>query len=30
MMPASIPLPQLLLLFAVAIVLYGVSQLKPK
>jgi Sec-independent protein translocase protein TatA len=30
MMPPSIPLPQLLLLFVVAIVIYGVSQLRPK
>ena len=30
MLPASIPLPQLLLVFVVAIVLYGVSHLKPK
>jgi Sec-independent protein translocase protein TatA len=29
-MPPSIPLPQLLLLFVVAIVIYGVSQLRPK
>jgi hypothetical protein len=29
-MPASIPLSQLFLLFVVAIVLYGVSQLRTK